>query len=59
MEQLEDELRQLANVQSQVVQLRAANRAFDQKYSRVTTELAAVKVDAQRSSAHVKQVGLG
>ena len=46
----------MATVQSQLLQLRAANRAFEQKYAQITSELAAVKIDHQRMSAHVKQV---
>ncbi|CAK8686857.1 unnamed protein product [Clavelina lepadiformis] len=59
VEQLEEELRTVASVQSQVVQLRASNRALEQKYSKLTSELATARVDLQRGNAHMKQLQSG
>nr|CAB3228201.1 myoplasmin-C1 [Phallusia mammillata] len=59
VEQLEEELRSLASVQSQVVQLRATNRALEQKYSQMSTELASSRVDSGRTNAHIKQLQNG
>jgi len=56
VEQLEEELRAVASVQSQVVQLRATNRALEQKYSQISNELASTRVDSSRSASHIKQV---
>ncbi|XP_078482671.1 myoplasmin-C1 [Ciona intestinalis] len=59
VEQLEEELRNIASVQSQVVQLRATNRALEQKYSQVATEVANSRVESNRTQSHVKQLQHG